>query len=105
MQRRPALLGRLFWKTWASLGAVLFLTYLVSGSISNQLRLMDEEQAIRERPWRAVEALALEAEQYADAGGDLATWVDLPATRLYGEVFLLDHLGQEITGRQLPARF
>ena len=97
--------SRLFWKAWAWLWLVMLLIYIVSGVISSQLKLLDDEMAIRDRPWRAAEALALEAERYSDEGGDLKVWVQLPSTNQFGPVYLLDHNGLEISGKELPDIF
>ncbi len=78
------------------------LTYSLSGLISNQLRVLDEKQALQERPWRAVESLAIEAERVADEGGDLKAWSQLPNTNRLGRVYLFDEDGIEINGRELP---
>lgn len=81
------------------------LTYALSGLISAQLRTLDEQQALQERPWRAIESLAIEAERVADQGGDLKTWSQLANTNRLGRVYLFDQFGVEINGRQLPPVF
>jgi signal transduction histidine kinase len=95
--------SRLFWKTWGLLWIILMLTYGLSFVVSVQLESFDETRELRNRPWRAIESLALEAERVAEAGGDLGEWSRSAGTNRLGDVYLLDPQGREINGRTLPA--
>ncbi len=93
---------RLFWKTWGALWLMLVVTTLIAASVGLQLRGLQEQRALMERPWRVIDSLALEAERVIERGGDLSTWSRLPSVNSFGQVYVLDATGTDVAGRGLP---
>ncbi len=95
-------MGRLFWKTWASLWLVLLTTLALAGYIVEQLATVDAHEAARHRPWQTIESLAMEAERVAERGGDLGAWSRSDTATRLGTVYLLDANGDALGGGMLP---
>jgi len=81
------------------------LTYGLSIFISSQSKSLDEQQLLREKPWRVIESLAIEAERISDSGGDLKTWSLSEQANALGHVYLFDQHGVELNGQLLPQNF
>ena len=96
------MMGRLFWKTWASLWLVLLTTLALAGYIVEQLATVDAHEAARHRPWQTIESLAMEAERVAERGGDLGAWSRSDTATRLGTVYLLDANGDALGGGMLP---
>lgn len=81
---------------------MLAVTTLIAASVGLQLRSLQEQKALLDRPWRVIDSLALEAERVIERGGDVAAWSQLPSVNSFGQVFLLDGNGHDVASRPLP---